>query len=426
MPNKTLTLGIGLLIGAGATLANSSYRYTVRKGDTLSQIAAKLDVSTRALQEANGLGKKHTLRLGMKLSVPKTKIASVVAKASKPAGRVSKRPSGGDTYTVKAGENDWIVANRAGVKLSTLHKLNPDVRWDSLQPGARLHLPGGTGVAAKTARIRSRYAVITGDAVSVRKQQGVGGNLICTVDAGTRVNVLARDGGWYMLRFPKGTVGWVRGDLLKATSTPVADRPATVVAKRTAPKRTVKVHTEKKTIVAAIRRKTAKPAANSRLSRAERIAKWNRHVANVQRRYAKKAQRGHRYVVAPLKNGGDLIARAETFKGVRYSWGSASRSGTDCSGFTTQVFRGEGVKLPRTSREQSTVGNKVSRDKLAKGDLVFFHTGRGSRVTHVGIYMGSGKFIHASSGGGKVQVNNLSDGYYSNRFVTGRRIPKKK
>ena len=62
---------------------------------------------------------------------------------------------------------------------------------------------------------------------------------------------------------------------------------------------------------------------------------------------------------------------------------------------------------------------------MSKGDLVFFHTGRGHRVTHVGIYMGSGKFIHASSGGGKVQVNDLSEGYYSNRFVTGRRVAKK-
>ena len=418
MPNKTLTLGIGLLIGAGATLASSTY--TVRKGDTLSQIAERLHTSERSLREANGLGKKNTLHLGMKLTVPGGKTAAKTHKAAPPA-------HSGDTYTVKAGENDWIIANRAGIKLSVLHTLNPDVRWSSLQPGAHIRIPGGRAVAAKTPRLRSRYAVVTGDAVSVRKQQGVGGDLICTVDAGTRVSVLARDGGWYMLRFPKGTVGWVRGDLLKPVAAPGVERPATVVAKRTthtAPSKVV--HTEKKSYVSAIRRKPSNTVKTAQPSRAERIAKWNKHVANVQARYAKKAQRGHRYVVAPLTNGGDLIARAETFKGVRYSWGSASRSGTDCSGFTTQVFRGEGVKLPRTSREQSTVGNKVGRDKLAKGDLVFFHTGRGSRVTHVGIYMGGGKFIHASSGGGKVQVNNLSDGYYSNRFVTGRRVPKKK
>ena len=422
MPNRTLTLGIGLLIAAGVTLANASY--TVREGDSLSRIAERLHVSARSLQEANGLGKKHTLQVGAKLIVPK-----VVAKAKKGApsektvkhvAKTAPRANGGDLYTVKAGENDWIIANRAGIKLSKLHAMNSGVRWGSLQPGAKIHLPAGRAVAAKTPRLRSRFAVVTGEKVSVRRKQGVGGDLVCTVDAGTRVSVLARDGGWYMLRFPKGTVGWVRGDFLKPTAAPVAERPKTVVAKRAAPKKTVRtaIHTEKKSYVSAIRKKKS--------SRAERIAQWNKHVANVRARYAKRTQRGHRYVVAPLQNGGDLIARAETFKGVRYSWGSASRSGTDCSGFTTQVFRGEGVKLPRTSREQSTVGNKISRDKLAKGDLVFFHTGRGSRVTHVGIYMGEGKFIHASSGGGKVQVNDLSDGYYSNRFVTGRRIPKKK
>jgi hypothetical protein len=59
---------------------------------------------------------------------------------------------------------------------------------------------------------------------------------------------------------------------------------------------------------------------------------------------------------------------------------------------------------------------------MKAGDLVFFHTARGHRVTHVGIYLGHGKFIHASSGGGKVQVNSLADGYYSHRLVTARRV----
>jgi len=101
-----------------------------------------------------------------------------------------------------------------------------------------------------------------------------------------------------------------------------------------------------------------------------------------------------------------------------------SRSGTDCSGFTSQVFRAQGVKLPRTSREQSTVGFRVGRDQLRPGDLVFFHTSRGSRITHVGIYVGNGKFIHASSSGGCVQVDSLLEDYYNNRFSTARRLMK--
>ena len=394
-----------MLMAASATLASASY--TVRKGDTLSEIAEKLHVSTTALSEANDVGKKHPLKIGMKLIVPKTKAEAKASKGGKTAKATKKAihtAAGGDTYTVREGQNDWTIANQAGLKLSLLHRLNPGVNWDALRPGAKLHLPKGMGVAATTPRIRSRVAVITKDGATIRRKPGVGAEAVTTVDAGTRVAVLARDGGWYMLRFPKGTTGWVRGDLLKAAKpapAPVAHHEERVVRRSHKSE-----HVERVAYVATMHRSK---------KRAPHKTTYVRRWSHQQRKY----------VVAPLTNGGDLIARAETFKGVRYSWGSASRSGTDCSGFTTQVFRGEGVQLPRTSREQSTVGNGVAKDKLAKGDLVFFHTGRGMRVTHVGIYMGEGKFIHASSGGGKVQVNNLSEGYYANRFLTGRRVPKK-
>jgi cell wall-associated NlpC family hydrolase len=120
-----------------------------------------------------------------------------------------------------------------------------------------------------------------------------------------------------------------------------------------------------------------------------------------------------------------ILEKANSMRGVRYHWGEASRSGTDCSGFTSQVFKSQGVRLPRTSREQASVGQRVSHNDLKPGDLVFFHTTRGHRVSHVGIYVGHGKFIHASSGGGKVQVNSLADGYYAHRLVTARRVKTK-
>ena len=407
MPKETLALGIGLLItGAGATLASASY--TVREGDTLSKIADRLQVSAHALREANGLGKRPRLRPGTKLTIPHRK-GERVASSHKAAEHRA-----GDTYTVRSGENDWAIANHAGIRLSVLHRLNPDVRWGSLQPGAHLRLPSGMAVAAKAPRLRSRFAIVTGDAVTVRRHQGVGAEKVCSVEGGTHVAVLARDGGWYKLRFPKGTEGWVRGDLLKT-----AEAPHAVAVHHAHHQHAIESHVERVTYTAALHR---------RPSRAQRIAHWEKHRENVQARYARRFGRGHRVIVAPLsagRAGGDLIARAETFRGVRYEWGHASRSGTDCSGFTTQVFGGAGVRLPRTSQEQARIGQGIDRHNLSKGDLVFFHTGRGHRVTHVGIYMGSGKFIHASSGGGKVQVNDLSEGYYANRFVTGRRVAHK-
>jgi hypothetical protein len=107
--------------------------------------------------------------------------------------------------------------------------------------------------------------------------------------------------------------------------------------------------------------------------------------------------------------------------GIRYVWGGTSRSGFDCSGFTQWVFARSGIRIPRTSIEQATVGQRVDRDDLRPGDLVFFRT-RGSRISHVGIYIGNNNFIHASSGGGRVRINAIT-GYYSQRYVTARRMP---
>jgi cell wall-associated NlpC family hydrolase len=121
-----------------------------------------------------------------------------------------------------------------------------------------------------------------------------------------------------------------------------------------------------------------------------------------------------------------VIKKARSMRGTPYRYGSMSRSATDCSGFTSQVYASLGIKLPRTSGQQATVGSHVDRANLKAGDLIFFKTTRGQRISHVGIYVGNGKFIHASSGGGHVMESSLSDKYYNTRYVTARRVIKSK
>lgn len=115
-----------------------------------------------------------------------------------------------------------------------------------------------------------------------------------------------------------------------------------------------------------------------------------------------------------------ILNTAKKQIGVRYVWGGTSRSGFDCSGFVRYVFAKHDFKLPRTSYEQWRVGDIVYRSELNPGDLVFFKT-RNSRVSHVGIYKGNNMFIHASSGGGKIRVNEI-EGYYANRYAGARRV----
>lgn len=114
-----------------------------------------------------------------------------------------------------------------------------------------------------------------------------------------------------------------------------------------------------------------------------------------------------------------LIARALSLRGIPYVFGGTSRSGFDCSGFTQYVFAANGISLPRTSYAQFGVGGSVSRADLQPGDLVFFTT-YSQGASHVGIYIGGGRFIHASDGG--VRITSLSDSYYAKRFLGARRV----
>ena len=116
---------------------------------------------------------------------------------------------------------------------------------------------------------------------------------------------------------------------------------------------------------------------------------------------------------------------AKSFLGTRYVWGATGPTKFDCSGFTQWVYRDAGINIPRVSRDQAKVGQYVSYNNLRKGDMIFFDTKKHKKgiVTHVGIYLGNGNFIHASSAAKKVIVYNFNQKpFYKERFLWGRRV----
>ncbi len=119
-----------------------------------------------------------------------------------------------------------------------------------------------------------------------------------------------------------------------------------------------------------------------------------------------------------------IIQTANRFLGVPYRRGGADPDyGFDCSGFVSFVLEQNGIDLGRSSPEQFKNGKKISRYELRPGDLVFFSSGRKrKRVTHVGIYLGNGEFIHAASGNHRIQINELSEEYWARHFYGARRI----
>jgi cell wall-associated NlpC family hydrolase len=115
---------------------------------------------------------------------------------------------------------------------------------------------------------------------------------------------------------------------------------------------------------------------------------------------------------------------AQKFVGVRYVYGGESPKGFDCSGLTQYVFSNFGIKLNRTASSQTSQGTVIKESDLKMGDLVFFDTDGGhNSITHVGIYLGNDKFIHAESGSVRsVSVSDLGESYYARNFMTARRI----
>ncbi len=118
----------------------------------------------------------------------------------------------------------------------------------------------------------------------------------------------------------------------------------------------------------------------------------------------------------------NLVATAEKFIGIPYRWGgTTAKNGFDCSGLTMTVYRLNGLELPRKASSQYQTGKPVPRSALKKGDLVFFATNGGDYISHVGIYRGADKFIHAPGRGKYIRVSSLSGDYYQRHYRGARR-----
>jgi cell wall-associated NlpC family hydrolase len=134
-------------------------------------------------------------------------------------------------------------------------------------------------------------------------------------------------------------------------------------------------------------------------------------------------KKGLRFTLSPTQRA-QLLADAKYFKGGKYVWGGTTPQGFDCSGYVQYLYKKHHINLPRTAWEQSKVGRDVDLDHLQKGDLLFFLTDkkRNIPITHVGIYIGGGKFIHAASKKRGIIISPITHGSYARTFVKAKRI----
>lgn len=267
-----------------------------------------------------------------------------------------------------------------------------------------------------------KTGTVTATSLNLRSSASTSGTVIGTLVKGETVTILSTSGSWYNVKTSIGKIGWVSSTYVSVSATAVTTKTGTVTAT------TLNLRSSASTTATII----------DTLSKGQTVSILGASNGwyNVKTSTDKIGWVSATYVtvnsttttrgdITRTTIGTEIVNYAKTFLGVPYVYGGMSPTGFDCSGFVKYVYDHFKISIERVSASQATQGVAVSKANLQPGDLVFFDTNGGlNQINHVGIYMGGGSFIQASSGSStmKVVISNLSYGFYSDNYMTARRL----
>ncbi|MBI3392915.1 MAG: C40 family peptidase [Nitrospirae bacterium] len=248
--------------------------------------------------------------------------------------------------------------------------------------------------------------------VSVYREPARSSEQVTQILYADRVDILDRKRGWARVRVPsqRNYEGWVRESLLVG---------AGIVDSRHLDESTPRRTMSQARVQAVLPRGRVTLYAGTTLP-----------VASEDARNAKLVFLDGREVTVPRAalsvpgSGGaglGAVAFAKSLKRTRYQWGGMTNRGIDCSGLTFLAYRIQGIAIERDSKPQSEMGGDVPKESIEAGDLVFFALDKPGVVSHVGLYAGDGRFVHASKSGG-VRENRMDEAYFRDRFVKAVRV----
>ena len=268
--------------------------------------------------------------------------------------------------------------------------------------------------ALVTPTLAANVGTVTSDSgLNLRAQANTTSSVLSVLPSGTQVDVISTtsDGKWHQVTY-LGVTGYVSGDYLSVVAEKVYGQ---VVAD------SLNIRTGPGTNYATCG-SLSKGTVVEVLDTIGGLGGWYK-IANgyVSTDYVTLVDAS---VANGSAKGAAIAAYAKQFVGYPYVYGGSSPSGFDCSGFVTYVCKQNGYSVNRTASAQMSNGTSVSMSELQPGDLVFFlKSGSGaSRASHVGIYIGGGQFIHASTSSTGVIISDMDSAYYTTGFVGGRRI----
>lgn len=280
---------------------------------------------------------------------------------------------------------------------------------------------------------------VTGSGVNIRAEATTSSNILGSVNTGDNLKVLGQVDNWYQVEYngQKAYISkdYVSGDMLSSVK----------VIGNTDPQITPAAAEAKYAVVTAqsglkLRKEASTNSIVLTVLPYGTVVDVDRQGPEWVRVITEDGQKGYvsadyvsvRSGEAPSRGssstssakGEEIVAYAEQFIGTPYVWGGTNlNTGVDCSGFVYAVFRDFGISLNRSSASMASNGVAVSKSELQAGDLVFFNTGGNSTISHVGIYMGDGNYIHSTDGAAYgVTITSLSSTYSANTYVTARRV----
>ena len=250
--------------------------------------------------------------------------------------------------------------------------------------------------------------VTTTDGLNVRSEANTESSVLTTLSYGTQVDVVEvnASGTWHQITY-NGVTGYVIGDYLQVTEAKVygqvTEGPLNI---RSGP-------STSNAVVGSL-------SSGSVVELQETLDGWYQiDEGYISADYVVQVDAS----AASSGTGSQISQYALQYVGSPYVYGGSSPSGFDCSGFTTYVMKHFGYSINRTASGQMDNGVSVSKGQLQPGDLVFFNNGNSSkRATHVGIYIGGGEFVHASTSTTGVIISDLNSSYYSRTYVGARRL----
>ncbi|MDR0326039.1 MAG: C40 family peptidase [Oscillospiraceae bacterium] len=295
----------------------------------------------------------------------------------------------------------------------------------------------------------AEYAAIgkTTDNLRLRKDPLLTGTIITTASKGASVTVTQQDlivnddGSWYAVLY-NGQAGYMSADYLTIQDGGVSETGyvnESSVNFRAEPTtdsdkiRTLKVNTKVEITGIQDGWYAVKYEEQSGYIRSDLVTIYTdgqSPVSTAAKQTSATSSAVHANALSNLDSAGvsdtrrDIVAKSLNYLGKPYKYGAAGPGAFDCSGFTSYIYKQFGYKINRSSLDQYRhTGTTISKSDLLPGDLVFFRTTSRNTVSHAGIYIGNGQFVHASSGKSRsVVISSINTGYYKDRYVGAKRV----